>query len=103
LEGLREEGFSEEVIEAVTALTYQHGEDYEAYILRVRLNRIARRVKLADLTDNMNLTRLPRVTPKDMTRLNKYKRAVEVLSVSKRTNTNNLNSSNDNEKRGRMS
>lgn len=38
------------------------------------------RVKLADLTDNMNLTRIPNPTEKDMERLEKYKEAVARIS-----------------------
>jgi hypothetical protein len=35
-------------------------------------NRIARRVKLADLEDNMNVRRMPELHDKDRVRLNRY-------------------------------
>ena len=52
------EKFSPKICDAVFALTRCEGESYSDYIRRVSVNRLARRVKLADLMDNMNLTRL---------------------------------------------
>ena len=72
---LRREGFHEEVITAVVCLTKIEGEDYTDYIERICQNKLAARVKLADLTDNMDLNRLPGLTPKDFQRLEKYLRA----------------------------
>lgn len=72
---LRKEGFSEEVIEAVVCLTKTEEEAYPDYIERICGNKLAARVKLADLTDNMDLNRLPGLTPKDFQRLEKYLRA----------------------------
>jgi (p)ppGpp synthase/HD superfamily hydrolase len=75
LDGLRAEGFSAEVVEAVDCLTHREGESYEAFVKRVKGNALARQVKLADLEDNMNLKRLSEVTSKDLARLEKYHRA----------------------------
>lgn len=72
---LKAEGFSEEVIAAVVCLTKTGGEDYTEYIERICGNKLAARVKLADLMDNMDLNRLPGLTPKDFQRLEKYIRA----------------------------
>jgi len=74
LEGLREEGFSEEVLEALDCLTHPRGEPYEAYIERVAANAMARLVKIADLEDNLNLRELPQVSPRDLERSAKYHR-----------------------------
>lgn len=52
------EKFSSKICDAVFALTRCEGESYSDYIRRVSANRLARRVKLADLMDNMNLARL---------------------------------------------
>ena len=79
LETLRAEGFSDAVLEAVAALTKQEGEDYEAFIRRVAPNPIAREVKLADLRDNMDLTRIAEPTDRDRTRIEKYRRAIAYL------------------------
>jgi len=49
---LREEGFSEEVIEAVDALTKREGETLEQSMARVRAIPLAVEVKRADIADN---------------------------------------------------
>lgn len=77
---LRQEGFSEEVIAAVVALTRFKNETYDAFILRVAENDIARRVKLADLADNSDLSRIPSPGPRDHHRARKYARATVALS-----------------------
>ena len=79
-EGLRAEGFAEEVLEAVACLTRQAGEDYADFIARAGANAIARAVKLADLEDNMDLKRIPALTQKDFERLAKYRRSWETLT-----------------------
>ena len=75
LEDLRQEGFSEEVLEALLCLTHRGGESYMAYIGRVCENPLAARVKYADLQDNMDLRRIPEPTERDFARLEKYKGA----------------------------
>ena len=79
LERLREQGFAEEVIEAVACLTHRDGESYEEFVERLKANPLARRVKIADLEDNMNVLRIGRLGPKDLQRLEKYHRAWRVL------------------------
>lgn len=83
LDDLVQEGFANEVVEAVNALTHRQDERYEAYLARVRDNAIARQVKLADLTHNMDLRRLATVTTKDLERLQKYHNARIFLSASR--------------------
>jgi (p)ppGpp synthase/HD superfamily hydrolase len=78
-EGLLRMGFSGEVVDAVDALTRRKGESYEDFIDRVSLNALARKVKLADLADNMDLTRIAKPNEKDRARLEKYRMAVERL------------------------
>jgi len=75
LERLRGLGYSEEVLGALDCLTKREGEPYEAFIERVRPHPLARRVKLADLEDNMDVRRLPAVTEKDAQRLARYRAA----------------------------
>ena len=77
---LRREGFSTRILEALDALTRREDEDYLAFVRRSRINPIARTVKLADLADNMDLTRLPSPTARDRARLEKYQDAVAVLT-----------------------
>jgi (p)ppGpp synthase/HD superfamily hydrolase len=75
LEELRREGFSKEVVEALRLLTRSEDMAYRRYIERVAEDPLARRVKLADLEDNMDLDQLPRVRKKDFDRVRKYHRA----------------------------
>lgn len=72
--------FGEEVAFAVDALTRRKGEDYHAFIERCGANDIARSVKWADLRDNCDLSRLSKITPTDIARVQKYERAIERLN-----------------------
>ena len=80
LERLRQEGFGEEIIQAVDHLTRREDETYEAFVARAQKNPLARQVKLADLEDNMDLKRLKSLTEKDQERLAKYHKAWLKLS-----------------------
>ena len=71
--------FGDIVADAVVALTRKDGEDYMDFVRRAGENPIARKVKLADLEHNMNLTRLPKVTERDLQRVEKYRKAKELL------------------------
>ncbi len=79
LEQLRSEGFSEAVGQAVDALTERKDESYEAFVQRAVGDPIARVVKIADIRDNMDLSRIPNPTEKDHERLDKYRRALAIL------------------------
>jgi (p)ppGpp synthase/HD superfamily hydrolase len=72
LDGLREEGFSEDVIHAVDCLTKREGEAYSSLINRAKQSPLAVRVKLSDLEDNMDVKRLNTFTDEDAERLKKY-------------------------------
>ena len=78
-EKLENEGFSEEIISALKCVTRQENEDYDIFIDRIKTNRLAIKVKLNDLRDNMDITRLFRITEKDRERLNKYLKAYQEL------------------------
>lgn len=80
LDDLREIGLPETVVEAIGCLTKRPGETYEAYIERIGEVELARRVKLRDLRDNMDTTRLAALSPTDLERLAKYHRALQHLS-----------------------
>ncbi|MBN6067318.1 HD domain-containing protein [Aggregatibacter actinomycetemcomitans] len=71
--------FGDTVSDAVSAITKVKGESYDKYLSRVRANPIARLVKIADLTHNMDLSRLPVVTEKDLVRQEKYVKAKAFL------------------------
>ena len=78
-EKLADEGIPPQVIAAVRCLTKQEGEDYDRFIERVKTNPIAIAVKLNDLRDNMDITRLSEITDDDIIRLHKYHRAYNDL------------------------
>jgi (p)ppGpp synthase/HD superfamily hydrolase len=76
---LREEGFTEEIVEAVLAVTRREGEEYNDYVRRAAQNELGRMVKRADLEDNMDIRRLPELTDRDVERLRKYLRAWQYI------------------------
>jgi len=90
LADLRRAGFSQAVLVAVDCLTKREGESYAQFIQRAKANPIARRVKIADLEDNLDLSRLPHVSSRDRKRLEKYRRArAQLTSESRVMDPNN--------------
>jgi (p)ppGpp synthase/HD superfamily hydrolase len=80
-ERLRQVGFSDQILAALDCVTRRKGETYEQFIERCASHLVARRVKLADLEDNMDLRRLPNITEKDRERLNRYLAARNRLRI----------------------
>ena len=82
-ERLRRAGFSPQVVDAVEAVTKRQDEEgpdnYMAFIERAAKNPIGRRVKLADLRDNMDITRIEVPVAKDFERLERYHKAAQYL------------------------
>jgi hypothetical protein len=79
-EELEKEGFSKEIIEVLKLITKESdNEDYSNFIQRVMTNKTAISVKLNDLRDNMDITRLKELTNNDLKRLNKYLKAYRLL------------------------
>jgi len=73
LQRLREEGFAQEVLKALDHLTWhKQSERYEDFIRRALANPLSRRVKIADLRDNMDLTRLEFIDDHTVARLRRY-------------------------------
>ena len=80
-EMLEKEGIPKDVMDALRCVTkLSEDEDYDHFIERVKTNPLAVKVKLNDLKDNMDITRLGEVTEKDLARLNKYIRAYRQLT-----------------------
>ena len=79
-EALAAEGFSEEVIAALRCVTkLSENENYDDFIERVKKNPLAVAVKINDLSDNMDIRRLPYLSDKDVKRLKKYLKAYKRL------------------------
>ncbi|GGG61312.1 HD domain-containing protein [Paenibacillus radicis (ex Gao et al. 2016)] len=79
LEQLRQLGFSAEIVEAVQGLTKQEGESYDAFVARAAANPISKRVKIADIQENMDLSRIKEPSAEDLQRLEKYRAALAQL------------------------
>lgn len=65
---LLSEGISDYLVEAVVALTKKEGQSEDDYYESVAKNSLAVKVKLADLSHNMDLSRLKVVKDKDILR-----------------------------------
>jgi len=72
--------FSENIVSTIAVLTKKENEDYFDYIDRINQSSWATKVKLSDLKDNMDITRLDTISEKDYQRLNKYLKAYKILS-----------------------
>lgn len=82
-EELFQQGFSEDIIASLKLLTHNDDTDYFDYISRIKMsnNPYAISVKLADLKHNSDLSRLDCVDEKTLKRIDKYKKAIEILST----------------------
>lgn len=80
LDDLRAEGFSERTLALVDLLTRRPGEIYADYIERVATDTDATLIKLADLGDNLDVTRLPELLPEHLSLLQRYHRAHKRLT-----------------------
>ncbi|WP_338498114.1 GTP pyrophosphokinase [Pseudomonas sp. WP18] len=81
LADLRDAGFSEATLNAIDSLTKRDGETYQAFIERAARDPMARRVKLADLAENSDLSRLGTPGQKDLERIAKYRKAIDYLAT----------------------
>ena len=73
--------FPPEIIEALTLMTHDDATDYFDYVRAIKKNPIARAVKLADLAHNSDLSHLDEVTPKALSRVEKYAAAMALLKA----------------------
>lgn len=79
LEDLSKEGFSEEVLSAIESVTKMPGESYEDFVERAAQKPIGRMVKLADLEENSDISRIASPSWEDLERIEKYRRAIARL------------------------
>lgn len=78
-EDLEKQGFGEEIISALKLLTHNDDTPYMDYVTKIKNNKIATAVKLADLKHNSDLTRLDIVDEKALKRKEKYEKAIKLL------------------------
>lgn len=79
VEDLAKLGFSGEVLQALRLLTHDPAVPYMDYIMKIRENPLARKVKLADLHHNSDLSRLDYVDGRALQRVEKYRQAIALL------------------------
>ncbi|HXB53257.1 MAG TPA: GTP pyrophosphokinase [Vicinamibacteria bacterium] len=84
IDKLRSNGFPEVVLTAVESVTHREGESYDDFVARAAANPIGRRVKLADLEDNMDVRRIDELADRDLERVRKYHRAWRILTNTPR-------------------
>lgn len=77
---LRALGFPENMLEAIALMTHDETVPYMEYVEKIKKNRIAATVKRADLMHNSDLSRLDTVDEKALRRVQKYKKAIELLN-----------------------
>ena len=80
LEDIAAMGFGQDVVDALALMTHDKNVPYLDYVAKIKDNPIARKVKLADLAHNSDPTRLDVVDNKVKQRLDKYKKAIRILT-----------------------
>jgi (p)ppGpp synthase/HD superfamily hydrolase len=79
---LLEKGFTVEIIEAILSVTKNPDDkDYFDFIERAKKNPIGRKVKIADLNDNLDISRIDNPKEKDYERMEKYRKALLQLET----------------------
>ena len=76
---LEEMGFPKEALEALKLLTHDENVPYMDYVAEISKNSIAKKVKIADLMHNSDMSRLDTVDDYAIKRAEKYKKALEYL------------------------
>lgn len=79
IDDLRNQGIPENVLDALQLLSKKPGTPYFPYIERIKTNPLATAVKLADLTHNSDISRIPEPSENDSRRVRKYQRAMAFL------------------------
>ena len=80
-EDLEREGFAAEVISGLRSVTKVAGESYEDFVARAARDPVGKAVKLANLMENSDLSRIAEPSQKDLERVEKYRRAIAYLSA----------------------
>ena len=80
LQDIRLAGFGKPICDALQLMTHVKSVPYMDYVRAIAKNPIAKAVKLADLRDNMDLSRLEVIDEKAEKRLEKYREAYRFLS-----------------------
>jgi len=79
IEDLRRKGYPERVLQALDHISRRDGESYSEYIDRVELNNLATRVKIHDLADKMDISKIKKISEDDRSRFNRQLKAYHQL------------------------
>ena len=72
---------TDEEFQALELLTHDKNIPYLKYITKIKSNKLARIVKIADLKHNSDLSRIKNPSSKDFERIEKYKAALKILNA----------------------
>jgi len=78
---LKDYGVPFDCIEAIKKLTKVDGQGHEEYLTKIKSDKLATLVKIADMTHNSDLSRLTTVTPQDLARHEKYQKDIQFLGA----------------------
>lgn len=73
-------GFPKEALEVLRLLTHEDGVPYMDYVKAIAVNPTAKKVKLADLAHNSDLSRMVTVDERALARTEKYRQAIRLLT-----------------------
>ena len=73
------EEIDDDSIKILKLLTREKDESYMQYIKKIATDEIAIKIKMSDLKDNMDITRLDKIKDEDIARLKKYQKAYKFL------------------------
>ena len=77
--------FPNEIVDGVITLTHRKDESYFEYTLSgegaIITSKLAKKIKVADLLHNLDITRIKEPTKQDYQRLEKYKKAILYLAT----------------------
>ena len=79
IDDLKQYGFNQNILNAIHCLSKREHEKYEDFILRIKSNSLASKVKIEDIKDNINVLRIPTLSDIDLSRVKKYHHALKVL------------------------
>lgn len=79
IKDLKKLEFNDDILKALSLLTKNKDEDYFLYINKLKNNNLARKIKILDLEHNLDIKRLPIIKDKDLQRIEKYKKALNIL------------------------
>ena len=79
---LRREGFGDQVLIPLDNVTRRNNENYDEFLWRALQHPVSRKMKIEDVKDNLDLSRLKEIKKEDKRRAKKYQKALEILTTN---------------------